>query len=352
MEPGRVFKVTINDQAVEARSDDTILEAARRAGIRIPTLCYHRQLSPYGGCRVCVVSVEGIPRLVASCTTPVTEGMQVQTESEQIHKIRKTVVELILSNHCNECMVCEVNGRCELQDLAYEYGLKEIRFQGERSQYEIEDQNPLIERDYNKCILCGRCVRMCDEIQGVGAVDFSKRGFQSKIATEYDGVLSCEFCGNCVAVCPVGALTSKISRYRGRAYEARQVKTICNYCGCGCTLEMHARKNEIVRVTSVEGNCVNEGHTCVKGKFGFQYINHPERLKTPLIKRNGEFIEAAWDEALGRVAENFTRIGKEYGSNTIGGLCSAKCTNEDNYLFQKFMRTVIGTNNVDHCARY
>ncbi len=346
------MKVTIDGKTVDVKQESTILEAAREAGIRIPTLCYHKKLSPYGGCRVCVVQVEGIPRLVASCTTPVTDGMVVRTDTDSIRRVRKTIVELILSNHPNDCMICEQNGRCELQDLAYEFGLKEIRFQGEKSVHPIQNENPLIERDYNKCILCGRCVRMCDEIQGVGAVDFSKRGFNAKIATEYDGVLSCEFCGNCIEVCPVGALTGKISRYKGRSWETRKVKTICNYCGCGCSLMVHEKEGSIIRVSHVEDECVNEGLMCVKGKFGFEYINHEERLTTPLVRKDGELKKADWDEALDTVAENLLRIRTEYGNNSIGGLCSAKCTNEDNYLFQKFMRTVIGTNNVDHCARY
>ncbi len=346
------MKVIIDGKVIDAKPESTILEAARKEGVHIPTLCYHKKLSPYGGCRLCIVEVEGIPRLVASCTTPVTEGMVVRTDTEQIKKVRKTIVELILSNHPNECMVCEQNGRCELQDLAYEFGLKEIRFVGEKNVHPIQNQNPLIERDYNKCILCGRCVRMCDEVQGVGAVDFSQRGFHAKIATEYDGVLSCEFCGNCVEVCPVGALTGKISRFKGRSWEAKKTKTICNYCGCGCTIIMHAKDGQVVRVSHSEDTTVNEGCMCVKGKFGFEYINHEDRLKTPLIRKEGKLQETTWEEALGRVAENLARIKKEYGSNSIAGLSSAKCTNEDNYVFQKFMRTVIGTNNVDHCARY
>jgi len=346
------MNLTINNKKIAVPAGSTILEAAQSAGIHIPTLCYYKRLSPYGGCRVCIVQVEGIPRLVASCTTPASEGMVVRTDSEQIRKIRKTVVELMLSNHPNECMLCEQNGRCELQDLAYEFGLKEIRFQGERSRYEIENRNPMIERDYNKCILCGRCVRVCDEVQAVGAVDFSKRGFHAEIASEFDGVLNCEFCGNCVEACPVGALTGKISRFKGRPWEAKKVKTVCNYCGCGCSLILHAKEGKVIRVTHAEGECVNEGFMCVKGKFGFEYISHQDRLKTPLIKKNGSFVEASWDEALKTVADNLSRVKKEYGNNSIGGLCSAKCTNEENYLFQKFMRTAIGTNNVDHCARY
>ena len=346
------MKVVVNGKQVDVRPGSTILEAARAADVAVPTLCYHKQLSPYGGCRLCVVQVRGIPRLVASCTTPVTEGMVVETDNERIRKVRKTMVELILSNHPNECMVCEQSGRCELQDLAYEFGLKEVRFRGERATYPVENLNPLIERDYNKCILCGRCVRMCDEVQGVGAVDFSRRGFHAKIATAYDGVLDCEFCGNCITVCPVGALTGKPSRFQGRSWEARKVPTVCNYCGCGCGIVLHAKGEKIIRVSPVDEPAVNQGLLCVKGKFGFGYIHHPDRLRRPLVRRNGALEEASWDEALSVVARRLAEVRDAYGSDSVGGLCSAKCTNEDNYVFQKFMRTVIGTNNVDHCARY
>lgn len=346
-----MVKLTINGNQVSAPANATVLDAARRNDIYIPTLCDDPRLEPYGGCRLCLVSIKGMPRPVTACTTPVAEGMEVETTNAPIERQRRTIVELLLSDHPNDCMVCERAGDCTLQELAYFYEIRENRFAGERRQYTKKDMNPFIERDMEKCILCGKCVRTCDEIQGVGAIDISSRGFTAKVSTPFEKDLNCEFCGQCVSVCPTGALMGKQSLGRGRQKDVTEVETVCPYCGCGCNLTMHVSRNEVVRVAS-KPNTINEGWLCVKGRFGYSFINSPDRIKTPLIKRDGKFVEATWDEALREVADRLMAIKVKFGPDAIGGLSSARCTNEENYLFQKFMRAAIGTNNVDHCARY
>jgi predicted molibdopterin-dependent oxidoreductase YjgC len=276
--------------------------------------------------------------------------MEVETSNEQIERQRRTIVELLLSDHPNDCMVCERAGDCTLQELAYFYEIRSNRFVGERRQYTKKDLNPFIERDMEKCILCGKCVRVCEEIQGVGAIDISSRGFGAKVSTPFEKDLDCEFCGQCVSICPTGALMSKQSLGKGRQKDVKQVETICPYCGCGCNLTLHVSRNEVVRVTSRQ-DTLNEGWLCVKGRFGYSFINSPDRLTTPLIRKDGELVPASWDEAFGYIAEKMTAIKKKHGPDAIGGLSSARCTNEENYLFQKFIRAGIGTNNVDHCAR-
>ncbi len=346
----KMVKLTIDGKAISVPKDITILDAARRANISIPTLCYHPKLTPFGGCRLCIVEIKGVPRPVTSCTTPVSEGMEVITSTPQIEDLRKTVLELILSDHPNDCMVCEKAGSCALQELAYTYGIREVPFAGERRVYEKRDGNPFIERDLEKCIMCGRCVKVCDEVQGVEAIDFGYRGFQAKICTSYEDDLNCEFCGQCVSVCPTGALTGKLWAQKGRPGNARQVDTVCAFCGTGCNLTAHVKGNEIVRITSSEYTG-NEGWLCVKGRFGYEFVNSPDRLKRPLIKKNGAFEEVSWDEALDHIASKMKDIKEKHGADALAGLSSARCTNEENYAFQKFMRAAVGTNNVDHCAR-
>lgn len=370
----------IDGKKVTVRKLSTILDAARKLDIPIPTLCHHPELSPYGGCRLCLVEVKGIAKPVASCTTFAKEGMIVTTTNPYLEKLRRTNLELILSDHPNDCMVCERAGDCKLQELAYFYGLRENRFKGERRIYTKKDNNPFIERDMEKCILCGQCVRICDEIQGVGAIDFAYRGLNTRISPAFEKDLKCEFCGQCVAVCPTGALTGKMWLNKGRQ-NFKEVETICPYCGCGCNITLHVKRNKIIRVSSKE-DTINEGWLCAKGRFGYEFVNSPERLTKPLIRiapkessifdnplsfsegRNSEsisshltphtslFKEVSWNEALEYVSKRLKEIKDKYGSDSIGGLASARCTNEENYLFQKFIRAVIGTNNIDHCARY
>jgi len=349
----------------------TVLQAAELVGIDIPHLCYHEQLSPSAACRLCVVEVEGTKTLVASCAHPVSDGLKVKTDTERVRRARKLAIELLVSDCAQDCMTCEQAGNCKLQDYAYEYQIfffskKEplsqekregTRFEGDRHEkhdYPIDFSNPFIERDFNKCILCGRCVSVCNEIQVSEVLDFSQRGFNTKIATGFDDPLQdspCVFCGQCVWVCPTGALTELAAKGKGRAWDMEKVRTTCTYCGCGCTVDLNVKDNNIVKVTSVEDSPVGSGALCVKGRFGYDFVHSPERLTTPLIKRDGKFEEATWDEALTLVANKLTEIKEEYGPDSIGLLSSAKCTNEENYLMQKFARAIIGTNNIDHCAR-
>lgn len=350
------IKLTINDSLIEVPEGTTILEAARKLGAYIPTLCHHEGLSIFGGCRLCIVEVKGGKRPVISCATPAVNGMEVNTSTPRIEELRKTVLGLILSDHPNDCMVCEKAGDCELQELAYLYDVAPLKgaasgiLFGEKRSYKDEDGNPFIKREPEKCILCGKCVRICEEVQGVGAIDFGYRGFKSKICTSYEKDLNCEFCGQCISVCPTGALTGKQWERKGRKKNVQEVNTVCAYCGTGCNITLHVRNNEVIKVTSEKDN-INEGLLCVKGRFGYKFINSPDRLKTPLIKKNGKFEEVSWNEALDYVASKLKSIKEKHGADAIGGLSSARCTNEENYLFQKFIRAGVGTNNVDHCAR-
>ncbi len=347
--------LTVNGRKVTVPEGSTILEAARHAGIRIPTLCHHPDLSNVGACRMCVVSVEKARGLQTACTTPVAEGMVVETESQEARETRRFVLEMLLSDHPNSCMTCEANGDCALQDLAYEYGVAWPEHSGARHSYPPDlDPNPFIYIDREKCILCGRCVRTCAEIQNRDVWTFAFRGFKTKLVAGADTTLQeagCEFCGNCVAYCPVGALYDKMSLGAGRAYQLKKVTTTCAYCGVGCNLDLNVRDNRVVRVTSNFNAPVNGGALCVKGRYGYDFIHHPDRLTTPLIRENGGFRQATWDEALDLVAKRLTQIKGESGGDAIAVLTSAKCTNEENYLMQKFTRQVLGTNNVDHCAR-
>lgn len=347
-----MVKLTIDGQIIEALEGSTILEAAKQAGVNIPTLCYLADLTPEGACRVCVVEVEGARGLVTACTYPATEGLVVRTNSAVIREARKSVVELMLANHPQDCLSCQRSLDCELQSLASQLGIREIRFSGERRQFAIDDNNPFVIRDNNKCILCGRCVRVCREIQCCDTLEWTNRGFDTKVTPAFDQPMddtsSCVFCGNCVAACPVGALTVKPMQHAG--LPDKKVETTCPYCGCGCTFELNVKNNKVIGVTSTDGE-VNGRSLCVKGRFGYGFIHHPDRLTSPLIKKDGQFVEASWSEAIGLVAEKLGSIKKSYGANSLAFLSSARCTNEDNYLLNKFARAVIGTNNIDHCAR-
>jgi predicted molibdopterin-dependent oxidoreductase YjgC len=348
-------RLSIDGKEVITASGNTILMAARQAGIHIPTLCYHPRLPISGACRACVVEVEGRPALVASCAMPVADGMVVQTRSERVMRARRLVVQLLLAAGDHNCLTCQANGECELQSMAYELGVEELEFPADRTREPKDTSNAMIERDPNKCILCGRCVRACNEVQVNEVIDFGYRGGRARIVTAWDlpyGESNCVFCGECLSVCPTGALTERQAKFKGRPWEVTKVRTTCVYCGTGCQLELNVADGQVIKVTSdYRHGPPNYGSLCVKGRFGYDFIHHPERLRTPLLKRDGKLVEASWDEALDEVTMRLSQIRDRYGADSIGFLSSARCTNEENYLLQKFARAVVGTNNVDHCAR-
>jgi predicted molibdopterin-dependent oxidoreductase YjgC len=373
--------LTINGRRVAAPEGSTILEAALLAGITIPTLCHHPDLSNVGACRMCVVSVDNARGLQTACTTPATEGMVVNTESDEARETRKFVLEMLLTDHPNDCMTCEANGDCELQDIVYDYGVEWPQHTGTRHSYEIDpDPNPFVFIDRNKCILCGRCVRACSEIQNRDVWNFAQRGFKTKLVAGADQFMldaRCESCGQCVAYCPVGALHDKMSLGLGRPNQVAKVRTTCSYCGVGCTFDLNVRDGKVVRVTSSEDSPVNGLSLCVKGRYGYDYVHHPDRLTRPLVRAKwlsaveerveaGDWrahdpdspitdpealVETDWDTALDLVADRFTEAKNQHGSDALAVMASAKCTNEENYLFNKLTRQILGTNNIDHCAR-
>lgn len=348
------IKLTIDSREVTASSGMTILEAARNAGIEIPHLCYDPDLGlpPTASCRLCLVEVESGPSPVASCTHPVSPGMVVHTDTEALRGFRRTVLQLLLSDHPHDCVTCDQAGECVLETYAYEFGLRERKASptGVASHMVSEDA-PTMLQDDSKCILCGRCVQVCQNIQGVGAIDFQGRGFDTEIGLPPGLVREesdCELCGNCIAVCPTGAV---MARRMVGLVGAKKVRTTCGYCGVGCQFELNVRDGRVVGVTSAGDSPVNGRWLCVKGRFGYEFIHHPDRLTTPLIRRDGELQPASWDEALDLVASRLTEIKKADGPGAIGIMSSSRCTNEENYLMQVLARAVIGTNSVDQCAR-
>jgi len=344
---------TLNGKMVGFDPGQTILEAAEANGVFIPTLCYMKGVAPAGVCRICVVEVKG-GNLVASCSTPVVGGMAVETGTEKVNKARRLVIELLLAGGNHNCTTCEANGDCQLQDLAYQYGITEIPFEIAPQPYPAEEMNPFITRDFSRCILCGRCVRACNEVAVNRAISWGYRGSTSKIVAGCDYPYhesDCVFCGQCVEACPVGALTEKKARWLARAWEVKKVRTTCPYCGVGCQQWLHVKDGRITKVTAVEDGAPNLGRLCVKGRFGYDFIYSEDRLKAPLIKENGSFREASWDEALDLVAHKFKEIIAKHGSDAIAGVSCARSLNEDSYQMQKLFRAVIGTNNIDHCAR-
>ncbi|RZB36013.1 MAG: hypothetical protein SRB2_02611 [Desulfobacteraceae bacterium Eth-SRB2] len=295
--------ITIDGRELTAEKGKTILEICRKNGIHVPTLCYHPRLRVVGKCRVCVV--EGEPRLTTACTTPVErEGMVVFTKSKRVLEARRMVVELLLAGGDHNCLFCDSNGRCELQDLAYELKMEQPRFPIDQPAWTIDNSNPMIFRDLNKCVLCGRCVRACNEVQVNNVIDFGYRGHRGKIVTDGDkdyADSTCVFCGECVQVCPTGALMEQKARFGGRPWDAKVVTSTCAYCGIGCSIDLHVVDGKVVKITGTEDGVVNKGSLCAKGRFGYDFIHHEDRLTTPLIRENGSFRKASWDEALGRV---------------------------------------------------
>lgn len=339
--------LTIDGKTATVRPGATVLEAARAAGADVPTLCQDDRLHPFGACRICMIEVEGPPRrLLPACTTPAAEGMSVATHTPAVIAARRAILELFLNNHPLDCPVCDKAGECRLQDLVHEYGLGPGLFFEEKRTSAPDYASPFLERNHNRCILCGKCVRVCSEQCGVGALTFSMRGQRTRISAALDKPLDCEFCGECLEICPVGALTAKQSKHKARPWNVENVRSTCIYCGMGCPILIERRDNRAVRVRAV-----NNHYLCAKGRFGWDAVLHESRLVLPKIRVRGSLLDCTWEEALSLVATNLAVIRDRLGADRIGGLGSIRTTNEDNYLFQKFMRAVVGTNNVDFLTR-
>jgi predicted molibdopterin-dependent oxidoreductase YjgC len=342
----QTIKLKIDGVEVDVEKGRTILEAAQLAGIRIPTLCHDRRLIPFGACRLCVVQQKGKSELLPACFTPAKNGMEIITYSPEILDSRRLQLQFILLNHPMICPRCEKEGECALQTLVYEYGVVETLYPWERMSFPADDRSPLLQRDSDKCILCGRCVRICDEVQGVGELSFSKRGIKTVIDTDFHRPLQCEFCGQCMDTCPVGAITSDRFDYTIKAWELRETTTPCPYCACGCSLTIGSKGGEIRRVFSDPEKGPSDGNLCVKGRFGWDFVDHPERIKTPLLRVNGTFKEASWEEALQLMAQKLEAIKDQYGPEAIAGIASSRLTNEEYYLLKKLFQNAIGTNQI------
>lgn len=352
-----MITLEIDNKTCQVPEGTTILQAARSLNIEIPTLCHLRDLTPDGSCRLCTVEIANGRKggLLPSCSEPCVEGMVVKTQSKRVRESRRFILDLLLSNHVLQCFSCPSNGNCKLQDYSLEYGLERTSFTtGKRiSEGQKDTSNPLFDYTPELCIMCRRCTRVCSELQGRDVISVSGRGFATKMTTA-NGLAwensTCESCGNCVSVCPTGALSSKDS-HAYRMWEVKKTKTTCPHCGTGCQMQLLVKNNRIVGVEPAEGPA-NSGLLCVKGKFGsYKFVHSPDRITTPYIRKEGKLLPASWDEAFDRITTRLLDTKANYGPDSIAGFSCARATNEDNYLFQKMMRAAVGTNNVDNCAR-
>ena len=347
----------IDGMVIEVPAGTSVMRAAAEAGVSVPKLCATDTLEAFGSCRLCLVEIEGRAGTPASCTTPVAEGMKVRTQTGKLKTLRRGVMELYISDHPLDCLTCSANGDCELQDMAGAVGLREVRYGYDGANHldaKKDESNPYFTFDPAKCIVCSRCVRACDEVQGTLALTISGRGFESKVSASVDEKFidsECVSCGACVKACPTATLIEKTVIEIGQP--ERSVLTTCAYCGVGCSFKAQVRGNEVVRMVPHDDGKANRGHSCVKGRFAWGYATHPDRVLTPLVREriSDPWREATWDEAIGRIAFDFRRLQKQYGKNSVGAVTSSRCTNEETFLVQKMVRAVFGNNNVDTCAR-
>lgn len=371
--------ITINENELTFEPGETILEVALRNNIDIPTLCHLKNTIPTHTCKICLVEIKGESDLIESCAKKAAQDMVIFTESSKVIEARQNNISKLLASGNHNCAIrdfdatdwtsfqmnvlksdikedlCPVWGDCELQNLAYQYQVNTRGMPLNACKYETERANPFIIRDFSRCILCGRCVKACREIQVNNAIEFGYSGKDLKIIAKEDAALkdsNCVFCGECLQVCPVGALVPDKEFRDGRFKDTKKVRTTCSFCGVGCQMDMFVQNNKIVKIDGAEDDLPpNNSSLCVKGRFGYDFVASPDRLTKPLIKKNGQQVEASWDEALDLVAKKFSSIKEEFGSDSLGVLTSARVTNEDNYIAQKFTRAVLKTNNIDHCAR-
>ncbi len=344
----------IDGREITVPNGKSILDACRALGIFVPVYCFDPRMEPLGACRVCMVELKGkrgATPVVPACCTLVRDGMEIITGSQDALRGRRHCVELLLVHHTLDCPVCDKCGECELQNYTFDFGISENRFLDEKKDERVDFRHPTVEPFLNRCILCYKCVRICDERVGDSALTVAQRGFESRIDTNFGRPLDCEGCGECISVCPVGALTSKVFKFGARAWQLNKTETICNYCPVGCGMTLEHFENEVHRVTSHTAQGLNEGILCAKGRFGYGFINNSSRVTQPLIRKEGELRRASWEEALTVVAGRLEEIRAQAGPDAIMGISSQRATNEDNYVFQKLLRAVLGTNNVDSFAR-
>jgi len=377
-----MITITIDGKQIQTPAGTRVLDVALENNIDIPHLCYNKALLPSGACRMCMVQIDGHPKPETSCGITAQDGMVIDTITEEIETMRRDLIDLYVSDHPLDCVICDKNGNCGLQKYAYRYNIKETSFDFELSRPLYYDDNPFFVRDYQYCIMCGQCVRVCDEVVGVNAIDFAQRGFTTIISTPFDVPMAesdCTFCGSCVQVCPTAALQTRSRIGKGREWEMERKQTICGYCGVGCTIEYAMKDKKIIYAQGPSNGDgpANGEFLCVKGRYGWDFIDKPERLKQPMIRKDmayelglyaqpwtiseqsvlkgkgkfDDYITVPWETAIDVVASKLADIVKIHGSDSIASLASARCTNEENYLFQKFIRAGIGTNNIDHCAR-
>ncbi len=348
-----LITLTIDGNSVTVPKGTLVIEAARQVGVMVPHFCYHPKLSPDANCRMCLVEIEKMPRLQTSCSTPVAEGMVVKSaSSSQAQEARKSVLDFILANHPLDCPVCDQGGRCDLQDFSHEYTATTSRFKELKRVFQKEYFSPLIETQMNRCVQCLRCVRYCDQVMDVKALAPVGRGTLTEIKAFGAHELDCEFCGGCVQICPVGAITSRASMYEFRPWMLKRTDSVCGYCGDGCQITFQTKNDTLIEVNSTQGAGRNSGDLCARGYFGYHVSVHQDRLLTPQIREGSAMRSVPWEEALELVGNRLLEIKTQHGPDSIGGLISGRCTNEDVYVFQKFMRGVIGTNRIDSSARY
>ena len=344
--------LTVDGKKVTAPAGTLLIEACKTVGIEVPSFCYYPGLSLCGACRMCLVKIEKMPKLQTACTTVISEGMIVTSDSEEIKQARKSMIELLLGNHPLDCPVCDAGGECELQDMTFSYGAAESKFMEAKNHKDEQQWSPVVFFDRPRCILCYRCVRVCGEGMDVWALGVQNRGVSSIIAPNKEDHLECEECGMCIDICPVGALTSGAYRYKTRPWEMKHVGTICTHCGDGCKTTLGVRRAdtgmEIVRGDNRDKSGTNGDFLCIKGRYAFDFANHEERLSRPLIRRDGKLTPSTWEEAFELIGKKFAEVRDRDGGAAIGVIGSTRTTNEENYLLSKFARVVLKTNNVDH----